>query len=280
MIINQKIKDLKKALESYNFRFSNYQDIPSFILNKIPELKDIKYKKNQIDLDSKRYVWIEKNIPKSINKACEIGSNLGYFAFSMANYHPFIVDAFEANKSYTHICNIFTKLVELEKKLKFYNESIDLKGISSLKNYDLIINLNVLHHAGVFFDQGSIYNKQDWINYSILYMKKLSEKSKFLIFQTGNMSNGKAIFSSNDTIKILKMIFDNSGWIVKKVGVINDLKNLDYQSYNIEEVNSIRLFKCRRDKEKNKVAYYSNQKLVSYMQTGLAQRPIWFCQKK
>ena len=76
------------------------------------------------------------------------------------------------------------------------------------------------------------------------------------------------------------MIFDNSGWIVKKVGVINDLKNLDYQSYNIEEVNSIRLFKCRRDKEKNKVAYYSNQKLVSYMQTGLAQRPIWFCQKK
>ena len=209
MINNQKIKDLKNTLESYDFRFSNYQDIPSFILQKIPELQKIKYKKNQIDLDSKRYEWIEKNLPKDINKICEIGSNLGYFAFSLANYYPFIVDAYEANESYTSVCNIFTKLVELESKLKFYSQSIDINGIDSLKKYDLIINLNVLHHAGIFFDKSIISNKQDWIDYAILYMQKLNKISKYLIFQTGNMSKGKAIFSSNDTIKVIKMIFDS-----------------------------------------------------------------------
>ena len=94
------------------------------------------------------------------------------------------------------------------------------------------------------------------------------------------MSNNKALFSSKDTIKILSKIFDKSGWIIEKVGIVNNLKKLDFKSYKLNELDSAKLFKCRRDKEKNKVAYYLDKKLVCYMETGLAQRPIWFCKRK
>ncbi len=280
MTYKQKIKDLKIIMEHCDFRFSNYQDIPPFVLKRIPELKEIKYKKRQIDLDLQRYEWLKKKLPKDISKVCEVGANMGYFSISLANEFKVLVHAFESNNSYTRICNILSDLVNLSKRLEFLNKSVSLESINSLENYDLIINLNVLHHAGVFFDNNLVKNNKEWIKYSITYLKNLRKKTKYLFFQTGNMSNNNAIFPSESTISFLKKIFDESGWIIKNVGVIKNLKKLKYESYNLDEIDSIELFKCKRDKEMNKVAYYSNKKLVSYMQTGLAQRPLWFCQNK
>ena len=179
MTYNKQINDLKKELEFCDFRFSNYQDIPSFVIKKIPELKQIKYIKNQIDLDLKRYKWLKENLPKKIKKVCEIGANMGYFSILLAKEFQVSVEAYESNRSYTNVCSILAKLVNLDKKLKFHNKSVNLNNINSLENYDLMINLNVLHHAGVFFDRKHINNKKDWMNYSISYLKKLGEKSNF-----------------------------------------------------------------------------------------------------
>lgn len=273
------IKKLISSLESCDFRFSNYQDIPPFIFKIIPELEKMKYKKKQIDLDIKRYEWLKTNLPKKISKICEVGSNMGYFSFSLANEFDVRVDSYESNKSYTDACKILTSLINLDKNLKFYNESVDLKNINLINSHDLAINLNVLHHAGVFFDKTLVKNFRDWPNYVISYLKKLGEKSEYLFFQTGNMREGKAIFSSDDTINFLTMIFDKSGWIVEKIGVIDDLKNLNYKTYYNDEINSIKLFKCRRDKN-NMVGYYKNGRLINHMLTGLAQRPLWLCKTK
>lgn len=276
---NNNIKKLISSLESCNFRFSNYQDIPPFIFKIIPELDTIKYKKKQIDLDIKRYEWLKMNLPKQISKICEVGSNMGYFSFSLANEFDVRVDSYESNKSYTVACEMLSKLINLDKNLKFYNKSVDLKSIDLINSHDLAINLNVLHHAGVFFDKILVKNFRDWTNYVISYLKKLGEKSEYLFFQTGNMREGEAIFSSDDTISLLTMIFDKSGWVVEKIGVIDDLKNLNYETYNQGETNSIKLFKCRRDKN-NMVGYYKNGKLINHLLTGLAQRPLWLCKKK
>lgn len=273
------IEKLKNILESYDFRFANYQEIPQFVFDQIPCIRLIKYKKKQVDIDYKRYVWLKKNLSKKVKKVCEIGSNIGYFSSSLAKDYSFFVQAYEPNNLYAKVSKIISNLTKLDNRLKIYNEGINLHNIKKLDSHDLTINLNVLHHAGCSYDVALFKDNMKWEDYVISYLKKLSTKSNYLFFQTGNMMKGKAIFPSIKVIDIFKNIFDKSGWKINNIGVINNLDTLDYVNYLEKDIPKIKLYNCKRDKMNNKVAYYYDKKYVSHLTTGLAQRPLWFCQK-
>ena len=81
----------------------------------------------------------------------------------------------------------------------------------------LTINLNVLHHAGCSYDVALFMRIRNGVIMLSVILKKLSTKSNYLFFQTGNMMKGKAIFPSIKVIDILKNIFDKSGWKINNI---------------------------------------------------------------
>lgn len=277
---NNKIDRIISVLESSSDRFSNYQSFPEIVLKTIPKLKEIKYKKGQIDLDQKRYNWLNKYLERNIKTALDIGANLGYFSIMLASRNNLVVDAYEPYLHYNSVLNELSKILNLEKTLNVYLNEIDLMKLDKIKNYDLVINLNVLHHAGIFFDTKKFKQFDNWFLYIKEYLTIICKKSKYLFFQVGNMARGSALFDSDNTIEIMQKIFNECGWKILKVGVISNLDTLDYETYELENLDSIKLFKCMRNTKTNLVDYYYDKKLIKSLKTGFAQRPLWLCMSK
>ena len=270
------ILKIKETLENSKFRFSNYQEFPTFLIKKYPELSKIEYTVNQINLDQKRYEWLLKNLPEDKYKnICEIGANIGFQSISFAYDFRANIDCFETNTDYANLIFLISKLIKLDPLINSSDKSINLENISNLNHYDLIINLNVLHHAGCIFDTQHVKKLDDWFDYSEKYLNKLLSKSKYLFFQSGNMQKGKAIFPSEKSIEYLKKIIIKSGWKILSFGVIKNLELLDYESFNYDQIDEVNLFKCRRNSYE--VDYFFNEKFVKSLETGLAQRPLWLC---
>ena len=177
------IFELIKILENSKFRFSNYQDLPGFIFEKIPELKKIKYKKNQLNLDNARYSWLKGLVDSEIQRVSEIGSNIGFFSFNMTNDFGVNYESYEVNKDYSEVNKKLSRLLKLNHLLKAYTISMNLKSLLDMKEHDLHINLNVLHHAGTAFDKDLINSQSDWFEYSKNYLGNLSKKGKYLFFR-------------------------------------------------------------------------------------------------
>ena len=94
------IKNSINLLENSSDRFSNYQGLPEFIFDKIPELRNLKYKRNQINLDYGRYKWLKENLNYKLSSVLDIGANLCYFSFSLVNDLSVKVDSYEPYKIY------------------------------------------------------------------------------------------------------------------------------------------------------------------------------------
>ncbi len=274
---NQLILNLKNLLEESSDRFSNYQGFPDFIFDKIPEFRDFKYKINQINLDSSRYKWLKESLNNKPNSVLDIGANLGFFSFSLINDLKIKVDLYEPYKAYYDFAKNLCDLLKFKKKMKMFNKCIDLDEISKIQSYDLIINLNILHHAGIFFDNLKFNEFDSWFEYSKTYLKKLRIKSKYLFFQVGNLANGKPIFETKDFFEVLSKLFKLSGWQIENIGIIKNLETMDYINCEIKELETINLFKCRRNKKTNLVDYFSDGKIIKSLPTGFAQRPILLC---
>ncbi len=274
---NKLIENSINLLENSFDRFSNYQGLPEFIFDKIPELRNLKYKRNQINLDFSRYKWLKENLNYEVSSVLDIGANLGYFSFSLANDLNVKVDLYEPYKTYYEVSKNLCSLIKFNKKMNLFNDSIGLNNISEIQKYDLVINLNILHHAGVFFDKKRFKEFDNWLEYSKIYLGKLREKSKFLFFQVGNLSRGEVIFESDVFFDLMKQLFKLSNWNIRKIGIIKNLEKLEYVNIDLRELEKVRLFKCRRNEKTNLVDYFFNGRIIKSLQTGFAQRPIILC---
>ena len=69
--------------------------------------------------------------------------------------------------------------MEWDKKVKFHSTPIKLNDIAKLKKADLLIELNVLHHAGSFYDQRNVSSVGDWRKYAINRLLEIDIKEFF-----------------------------------------------------------------------------------------------------
>ena len=254
-----------------NSRHSNYQNFSEFKKNS---------NKDNINLDKLRFDWIQKviNTNKKISKMTDIGSNLGYMCVKFNEIFNAQCLGYEYEKpTYVKAREIINK----NPAIKYLNKGLKLSTLKLLKKTDLIIHLNVLHHAGHMYDQNLIKNSNDWKKYSLKYLKILSKKSKFLFFQTGNVNYNKNYFSNEETFVLLPQILKSSGWSIKNIGMINfSKKELKYNLYNNSEIKKISKISCKRDKKSKKVLYYKDKKLIFKYDSGFLQRPLFWCQSK
>ena len=247
-------------------RHSNYQNIVTKKLNR-----------KIINHDQLRFNWVKKLIPiKKITRSLiDVGSNLGYFCLRFAKELNYYATGYEYEKPTFNKANLLKKKLN---NIKYINKGLTIKDLNNLKNADLIIHLNVLHHAGHMYDKKLISNEKDWMRYSIRYLKKLSIKSKYLFFQTGNVNYNQRYFRNEDTFKVIPKILKLSGWKIIKIGNIEfKSKKLYYRYYDPRNIKKIPTICCSRDKKSKKVFYKINNKIIFKYKSGFLQRPLFWC---
>ena len=271
------ISKLKKILNKKTSKFENYQEIPEFILNKLlKESIEIKYKQNQLSLDKARLNFLTSNLKFFPKRILEIGSNMGYFAFSFLNDFNTKVIAYEPIKDYAELITLLSKLLKIEKQINVYSKSVKLKNIKSLPMSDLIIELNVLHHAGNYFDKLDVKKLGGWRKYAAKRLRMYRRKTKYLFFQTGN-SGKVAHFNSTKSVKFISKLLKDSGWKIVAFGTIKNLNKLIYNKGNLNLNASFKTYECVRNHKTNLVDYKINNQIVKSLKTGMAARPIWIC---
>lgn len=277
--------DIQKKLEERvaNFlqrkvgKFGNYQEIPPAVLYKAPNLKKIEYEQNQIELDSARYTWLKNTYRETDFSALEIGANLGYFSLSLSADFGVSVEVYEPITDYSEVCKCLSRIAGVEHLVRVCNKSVGYRDIKSLNDVDLIINLNVLHHAGVAFDIDLVKSASEWEAYVKQYLKCVSRKSRYLFFQTGNMWQNQVLFSGKNATQFLAELLKSGNWEVLSIGVVEDPKHLVYSTYSSSELDSIPRIYCLRNQKTGLVDYFLDGNVIASLKTGLAQRSLWFC---
>lgn len=278
--LHNKLSELNQLLEKNLDKFGNYQTFPKSFLKKFNNNLSSQYSINQVRLDNARYQFLAENIKLNNIDIVEFGSNLGYFCLSIAQDYDSFITGYEPIENYSRCSQIISELMECEKKVKFHSMPVKLNDIAKFKKADLLIELNVMHHAGSFFDQESVSAVKDWEKYAINRLLEIKNRYRRIFFQTGNMLNGKVLFPSELSVKYIYNLLKEAKWNIKKIGMISDLSsiNFKYNSYTEEQLNEIPQYKCRRDSMNNQVSYEEVQtKKVFFLKTGLANRPLWIC---
>ncbi len=145
------LKERLANLYKDHSKHSNYQNIPEFVKESIGYSETIN---EEWRGDTARYKYIidvVRNLkPKSV---CDVGANTGLFSLSLAHQFPDVkVTAFEGNEIHVEFMTLVKEAFSLE-NIEIKNLYVDYEGIQYLGRYDMMLNLNVLHHAGVDFDK-------------------------------------------------------------------------------------------------------------------------------
>lgn len=274
----ENLEHLEQVLAEGDVRFSKYQSIPDFVRDKLVGLGGkIVYSPNQIDLDARRFQFLKTVLPREAVTVVEIGANLGYFGLSLAHDRPCKYIGYEPLEFCVSAASALAELGDVSSHCEFRNEPVDLKDIRNLPDADLIIELNVLHHAGALFDKDQM-QKLGWRAYGLARLKALRERSARLFFQTGNSAGNETLFQSIDAVEFVFDLLNSAGWKVRNVGTIDDLESLEYVSHSYKNRDAARTYTCRRDPVSNLVEYQLDGSVVGHLKTGLANRPLWYCE--
>ena len=276
---NKILEELKDLLGERYGRFSHYQQLPPCVNHKAEHYISDTYTQSQVSLDAARYDWLLKQVQPKNMSVVEVGSNLGYFVLRISSEFNAIVEAYEPVSSYAKATLLMAQLCGVNKRVICNARGVLKDELTTLPQSDLIIHLNVLHHAGIEYDCKSLLKIGGWENYAVDYLSLLRENGKRLFLQTGNISSEERLFPMEESIPYMHSLLQKSGWIVKSIGLIEDFEEMKYCTYKNNSLDKIPITKCSRNSVTGLVDYFRHGKLCASLHTGLAARPLWYCEK-
>lgn len=216
---------LAKLQQFYNdhSKHANYQNIPEFVKKAIGYSETIN---EEWRGDTARYNYILKEIDFPVGAVVgDIGANTGFFTLSLSYFlqkAQFI--AYEANLNHAEHINLIKDYFQIDNIL-IKNKMIDINDIISLPNHDILLHMNVLHHAGYDFDKHLNKTLKDFEAYALEYLAILRPKTTILVFQMGSNWGGSKmkpiIPPDHDTEKIrfISRILLRAGWRIRKIAM-------------------------------------------------------------
>lgn len=279
---NDEINHLKELL-SYHGRHGLYQKLPPTLPK---DIRDAFPERWDTRLDEERYNWIISNLDCKNKNILEIGANIGYFSSRFAHSCNCSVSAYEPDPQLFDVLSTIIRLSNLEDRISAHNTSITLDTIDALPQFDIILNLNVIQHAGYDFENASISSLRDWRDYSVSFLHKLRSRSDYMIFQMGYQLWGfdREICNESDIINYTVSLLRDSGWRPEFCGVLNSIplrnekpnyENIDITKNRFPQIMRNRLpMRYLFDVILSKIAH---KPYVSYT---FAQRPIFICKSE
>ncbi len=201
-------------------KHSNYQSIPRFVANAIDYHVNINESWRG---DRVRLEYIRSRLPVNTGSWGDFGANTGYFSLSLAQENPGLrVFAIEANRNHASFIRRIVSAFKLD-NIEVIEKPIGIADLASLPRFDVLLHLNVLHHAGADFDTGLVTGPSDFVTYASRYLHRLLDCTDTLVFQIGtNLWGDKSlpiIDFQKDAAK-LELLFGllvDAGWRVDEV---------------------------------------------------------------
>lgn len=271
-----------KELEKLYFdgtKHAVYQNIPAFVQNALGYSVEINETWRG---DTARYHNLLQNLNlDQISVLGDIGANTGFFSLSLAHRFPHLkVFAYEGNNNHHRFISQIIKMFGL-KNIEVKNLFVDMKGLEDLPQHDCLLNYNVLHHAGVDFDR-DLVSFDSYTGYAVEYLKKLSKKATYMIFQMGfNWGGNKArplVPVDYDAGKVLFMgkIFQQSNWEIDRIFTVRHTGEFEYFKIDASIIRKLNIKPS--DARGDLVDYYSKYDISSFSE--FYRRPLFYCRSR
>lgn len=198
-----------------------YQSFPESIKN-LFDLNDIS-KENNVKghYEKERFDFIKKHINFTNLSILDIGSNQGYFSLEALANGASTAHIIEGRKDYTDFLCKLTDLIgyAVIVENKYLDFSLDLKN----KRYDVIFNLNVIHHLGGEFGCDKL-GKQQALNEMSATFNSLKNKCSWMVFSIGfNWKGDEAspLFEGGTKEELIRFVKKSVGnnYLVKLIGI-------------------------------------------------------------
>lgn len=217
------LTDRLQALYRDNSKHANYQNIPAFV-------REAMGYSERIDEgwrgDTARYRLILDELQIEPGQIIgDVGANTGFFTLSLAHANPsarFL--AYETNPNHVDFVRLLADAFQMT-NVSVQPSAVDLAGIDRLPQHDVLLHLNVLHHAGHDFDRALVGSLEDFPGYAVAYLSKLRRRTAALVFQMGsNWGGDKAtpiVPVGDDCGKIMltQRLFAAAGWRVTNIAL-------------------------------------------------------------
>lgn len=283
MIAEDKLNELKTLLSKQG-KHTGYQMLPPCLLEMDSDLINFVGTKRQ---DEQRYDWFKSKWDQSGVTAIDIGANLGYFSFKLAQDFSTNTIAYEPYSPHAQVISVIRDLCKFSaEQIKIENKGVGLRDIDSLPDSSLVFLLNVIQHAGEDFDADLVTSVEQWRDYAIEYLKKLRQKTDFLFFQTGYkwLGHEDKLCNDHDIIDFTAKLFTDSGWSIKNCAVIKKLNSsFSYEDYDLSltEHNPVFLLKLKTNTmARIKWKILKLRGITDRVSYSFAQRPLFICENK
>jgi hypothetical protein len=210
-----------QALYGKVSKHSAYQTIPDFVSEALGYAETIQ---SHWRGDRNRLDYIGgKLTPAAGERWCDFGANTGFFTYTLAHRHPaarFV--AIEANAEHAEFLTAIRQMFAID-NVEVAQRAIALDDLATLSGYDVMLHLNVLHHAGADFDRRYVSGVADFPAYAVAYLSALRAATRTLVFQIGsNLWGDKAhpLIASTDDVGKLNLIsawIRESGWRIAQI---------------------------------------------------------------
>jgi hypothetical protein len=165
-------------------KHSQYQSIPDFISQALGYSETIDQDWRG---DRARLAHIQATSPPQAGQAwVDFGANTGFFTLSLAHANPqarFM--AIEATPSHASFIALLARHFGLA-NVSVLNEALGADDLARIGHCDVLLHLNVLHHAGHDFDAGRVTGPGDFDPYAVAYLADLRRCARRLVFQVGS----------------------------------------------------------------------------------------------
>lgn len=161
-------------------------------------------------------------------RVVDIGANTGYFSLTLARDLGAQVTAIEPDPANRDFLREVARQYGLS-NMAVSDEAVTQATVGHLPATDLVLLLNVLHHAGADFDGALVADRSDMPGYLTRYLRALSATTKGMVFQLGyNWHGNKAtplvpVREPLAMLAYLQPIFEASGWEVDHVALRFDV---------------------------------------------------------
>ncbi|MBR2658441.1 ATP-grasp domain-containing protein [Candidatus Saccharibacteria bacterium] len=213
----KKINDAEhlKWLYSQTSKHSNYQILPNILEDIIGDGLSIKSRH-----EKERLKYIEDHIDITEKSLLDIGGNTGFFTIQSVVDGAGHVDYYEGNRNHADFVEGASKILGFQKQIKVYSEYYDFE--SDNKKYDVIYNLNVLHHMGDDFDAGK--DKEFARENIISCINNMAKNTDMMVFQLGFNWKGnrdECLFEKGEKTEMIDYIKNGTKnyWEILNIGI-------------------------------------------------------------
>ena len=233
------------SLYSDKSKHSSYQSVPDFVAKVIDYQEAIQENWRG---DSVRLSYIESRLAsKELVNWCDFGANTGFFSLTLAHRYPERqLLAVEANPNHAAFISKIIQAFHMG-NIQVLGEPITLETLAKVQGQDVMLHLNVLHHAGADFDKGLVSGTDDFLTYAEEYLRRLRKCTRKLVFQLGSNLWGdksKPIIDHRadaEKLALFAGLLQRAGWRIDEVAYAanNEGRSIEYRALSFDVTSAL-----------------------------------------